>query len=50
MALTVADVSGYELAAGEANRPRFIYNVAASVKRYTTETTFAKMGDPPQAT
>ena len=47
MALTVQDKSGYELAAGDANRPRFIYNAAAAVKRFTTSQAIARWVIPP---
>ena len=47
MVLNVQDKTGYELAAGNANRPRFIYNVAAAVKGYTSQKAQAKWVTPP---
>ena len=47
MALTVQDKTGYELAAGNAGRPRFIYSVTPVHKRYTNQPTIAKWVTPP---
>ena len=42
MALSISDITGWEATAGSQGRPRFIYNVAAIDKSYTTLTTAAE--------
>ena len=42
MALIVQDKSGYELAAGNGGKPRFIYSATSAVKRFTTSEAVAK--------